>query len=84
MRSHMKNVHGIDNPIVRAVTPAEPNIVQVPAAAANAQGQADAAQVADSGKTEDGQAQGGARRKTKKTKSKKLKSFPSQLSKASN
>ena len=66
----MKSKHGVDNPVVRAVTPAEPNVVQAPAAAANAPGQADAAQVADSEKTKVVEAQGGARRKTKKIKSK--------------
>ena len=74
MRSHMKRKHGIDNPTVRAVTPAEPNVVQAPAEAAIAPGQVDAAQATDVEKTKEGQAQGGARRKTKKIKPKKLKS----------
>ena len=73
LRRHKKAKHGIDNPTVRAVTPAEPNVVQAPAAAANAPGQVDYDQVADAERTKEGEAQGGAR---KKTKSKKLKSSP--------
>ena len=71
MRSHMKRKHGIDNPTVRAVTPAEPNVVQAPAAAG---AQKEAIEAAGVGREQEGQAQGGARRKTKKIKPKKLKS----------